>query len=179
MHCTVGDFVHDVVQNSVEAGSNLIEVEIDEAQDGVHALIADDGCGMSPEERARALDPLRNSGAKHPGRKVGLGLPFIQQAVEQADGSFSLKSEKGKGTEVRFFFPASNIDSPPAGDLVSLFVATLSMAGACEMKLRRTRARDGLSYEVKKSELVEAVGDLASASSLSLVRQFLASQEEG
>ncbi|GAB6277497.1 MAG: hypothetical protein SAMD01599839_20370 [Rectinema sp.] len=62
---------------------------------------------------------------------------------------------------------------------MSLFVATLSMAGACEMKLRRTRARDGLSYAVKKSELVEAVGDLASASSLSLVRQFLASQEEG
>jgi hypothetical protein len=179
MHCTVGDFVLDVVQNSVEAGSDLIEVEIDEAPDGTRAFIADDGCGMSPEEIARALDPLRNSGAKHPGRKVGLGLPFIKQAVELADGSFRLKSEKGKGTEVRFFFPASNIDSPPVGDLVSLFVALLGMAGPCEMKIRRTSARDGRSYEVKKSELVGAVGDLASASSLSLVRQFLASQEEG
>jgi len=39
--------------------------------------------------------------------------------------------------------------------------------------------RDEFSYEVKKSELIEAVGELASASSLSLVRQFLASQEEG
>jgi len=179
MHFTIGDFVLDVVQNSVEAGSHIIEVEIDEAQDGVHARIADDGCGMGSEERERALDPLRNSGAKHPGRKVGLGLPFIRQAVEQAEGSFSLKSEKGKGTEVRFFFPASNIDRPPVGDVVSLFVALLSMAGTREMKLRRTRARDGLSYEVKKSELVEAAGDLSSASSLSLVRQFLASQEEG
>jgi len=179
MHFTVGDFVLDVVQNSVEAGSRLIEVEIDEAREGVHALIADDGCGMNTEDIVRALDPLRNDGAKHPGRKVGLGLPFIKQAVEQADGSFSLRSEKGKGTEVRFFFPASNIDSPPVGDVVSLFVALLGMAGTCEMELRRTRARDGLSYEVKKSELVEAAGDLTSAASLSLVRQFLASQEEG
>jgi len=178
MHCTIGDFVLDVVENAVDAGSNLIEVDIDEAQDGVHVRISDDGCGMSSEERRRALDPLRNSGAKHPGRKVGLGLPFIQQAVEQAEGSFSLQSEKGRGTEVRFFFPASNIDSPPLGDVVSLFVALLGMAGSCELKLRRTRARDGLSYEVKKSELVEAIGDVSSASSLSLVRQFLASQEE-
>ncbi len=178
MHCTIGDFVLDVVENAVEAGATLIEAEIDEAQDGVHVRVADNGCGMSHEERRRALDPLGNSGAKHPGRKVGLGLPFIQQAVEQAAGSFSLQSEKGKGTEVRFSFPASSIDSPPLGDVVSLFVALLGMAGSCEVTLRRTRARDGLSYEVKKSELVEAVGDLASASSLSLVRQFLASQEE-
>lgn len=99
--------------------------------------------------------------------------------MEQAEGSFSLKLERGKGTEVPFFFPASNIDSPPVGDVVSLFVALFSMAGTREMKLRRMRARNGLSYEVKKSELVEAAGDLASASSLSLVRQFLASQEEG
>jgi len=71
-----------------------------------------------------------------------------------------------------------SIDSPPLGDIVSLFMSLLGMAGSSEMRIRRTRARDGLSYEVKKSELVEAVGDLASASSLSLVRQFLASQEE-
>ena len=52
------------------------------------------------------------------------------------------------------------------------------MVGASELILRRKRSSDGLSYEVKKSELVEAVGDLTSASSLSLVKQYLASQEE-
>jgi len=178
MHGTIGDFILDLVENSVEAGSSFIEVEIGEAEDGVHVRVADDGCGMNSEERERALDSLKNSGAKHPGRKVGLGLPFIQQAVEQAGGSFSLQSEKGRGTKVCFFFPALSIDSPPLGDIVSLFMSLLGMAGSSEMRIRRTRARDGLSYEVKKSELVEAVGDLASASSLSLVRQFLASQEE-
>lgn len=179
MHFTVGDFVLDLVQNSVEAGASLVEIEIDEAENGVHVAISDNGCGMSHEEAAKAMDPLKNSGAKHPGRKVGLGLPFIQQAVEQADGSFSLKTEKGKGTVVRFFFPSVNIDSPPVGDIVSLFMAVLDGANTCEMRLRRKRARDGLSYEVTKSELVEAVGDLTDASSLSLVRQYLASQEEG
>lgn len=106
MHGTIGDFILDLVENSVEAGSSFIEVEIGEAEDGVHVRVADDGCGMNSEERERALDSLKNSGAKHPGRKVGLGLPFIQQAVEQAGGSFSLQSEKGRGTKVCFFFPA-------------------------------------------------------------------------
>ncbi|HCX96541.1 Histidine kinase [uncultured spirochete] len=179
MHYAIADFVLDLVQNSVEAGAQSIEVDIDEAPDGLRVRIADDGCGMDEHEKARALDPFRSGGAKHPGRKVGLGLPFVQQAVTLAGGWFSLKSEKGKGTEVQFFFPGKSVDSPPLGDPVALFTALLSMAEKSELKIRRTRARDGLSYEVKKSELAEAVGELASASSLSLVRQFLASQEEG
>lgn len=179
MHYSVSDFVLDLVQNSVEAGARTIRLEFDEREDGVHVKIADDGCGMDEAAKARALDPFRSGGAKHPGRKVGLGLPFLKQAVTLAGGSFDLVSEKGKGTTVSFFFPAANVDSPPAGDVVSLFMTVLGMAGQAEMILSRRRARDGLSYEVRKSELVEAVGDLSSASSLSLVRQFLASQEEG
>lgn len=179
MHFTVGDFALDLAQNSAEAGAGFIEVDVDESLDGVRVRVADDGCGMDAGERARALDPLGNDGAKHPGRKVGLGLPFIRQAVELSGGSFSLESEKGVGTQVRFFFPSDNVDSPPLGDVGQLFTALLSLASDAEMTLRRTRARDGLNYEIKKSELAEAAGDLSSASSLSLVRRFLASQEEG
>lgn len=179
MHYTISDFVLDLVQNSVEAGAGSIEVDIDEAMDGVRVRIADNGCGMDEHEKAMAFDPFCSKGAKHPGRKVGLGLPFIEQAVKLAGGWFSLKSEKGKGTEEQFFFPQANVDSPPLGNLVLLFTALLSMAEKSELKIRRTRSRDGLSYEVNKSELVEAAGDLGTASSLSLVRQFFASQEEG
>ncbi len=179
MHYSVSDFVLDVVQNAVEAGARTIELEFDEREDGVRVRVMDDGCGMDEVTRERALDPFRSGGAKHPGRKAGLGLPFLHQAVALAGGSFDLVSEKGKGTTVSFFFPAAHVDSPPTGDVVSLFMTVLGMAGQSDMVLKRRRARDGLSYEVRKSELVEAVGDLSSASSLSLVRQFLASQEEG
>lgn len=168
----------DLIQNSVEASSSLIEVEIDDATNGVHVHIADNGCGMSPDEINKAFDPLKNSAAKHPGRKAGCGLPFIKQAVEQADGSFRIRSEKGKGTEVCFSFPKSSIGSPPLGNVPELFLNGLNMVGPRELILRRRRSSDGLSYEVKKSELVEAVGDLTSASSLLLVKQYLASQEE-
>ena len=178
MHFAIGDFVLDLIQNSVEAGSSLIEVDIDEAMNGVYVCIFDNGCGMSPDEIDRAFDPLKNSAVKHPGRKAGFGLPFIKQAVEQAYGSFKISSEKGKGTKVYFSFPKSSIDSPPLGDVSELFLNALNMVGASELILRRKRSSDGLSYEVKKSELVEAVGDLTSASSLSLVKQYLASQEE-
>ena len=179
MHFTVGDFVLDLAQNSAEAGARSIEVEVDEGAEGVRVRVADNGRGMGPEERSRALDPLANTGAKHPGRKVGLGLPFIRQAVELAGGAFNLRSERGAGTEVRFFFPSDSVDSPPLGDVGQLFTSLASLAGDAELTMRRSRSRDGLAYEMKKSELEEAAGDLSSASSLALVRQFLASQEEG
>jgi len=61
MHGTIGDFILDLVENSVEAGSSFIEVEIGEAEDGVHVRVADDGCGMNSEERERALDSLKTA----------------------------------------------------------------------------------------------------------------------
>ncbi|MCX7776162.1 MAG: sensor histidine kinase [Rectinemataceae bacterium] len=179
MHASAVDFVLDLVQNSVEAGASLIDVEIDESTEGVTLQVSDNGCGMDAAQLARALDPFRSGGAKHPSRKVGLGLPFLKQAAELAGGEFRIESVPGRGTMVRAMFPASSVDSPPLGDVTTLFVTLLGMVGECELVLHRKRASDGLSYTVRKSELAEAAGDLATASGLSLVRQFLASQEEG
>ena len=181
MHFSLCDFVLDVVQNSVEAGAKNIQLDFTEADGRISVRVADDGRGMSEEEASRALDPFYSNGTKHVGRKVGLGLPFLLQAVQAVDGEWSLESRKGVGTEVRFAFPADNVDTPPLGDVVGLFRSVLAFDGSYEMRIRRKRADGvdgaGTEYELCRSELEEAAGDLSEASSLILLGRFIESQE--
>jgi Signal transduction histidine kinase len=175
MHYGLGDYVLDIAQNAVEAGSREVDVELDESEAGFRVVVKDDGCGMSDEQRARALDPFYTDGTKHAKRKVGLGLPFLVEAVELAGGRWSLESEVGVGTKVEFFFPASSVDSPPTGDVASLILGLVCLPGGYEMLVRRSSPRD--SYEVRRSELAEAVGGLERPSGIALARDYLASLE--
>ena len=176
MHYGLGDYVLDITQNAVEAGSGEVVVDLDESEAGFRVAIRDNGCGMTAEQKARALDPFYTDGTKHAKRKVGLGLPFLVQAVELAGGNWSIESEKGAGTKVEFDFPAASVDSPPVGDLASLAFGLLCLPGNHEMIVRRSGPRG--SYELKRSELSEAVGGLERASSLALLKDYLASMEE-
>jgi len=176
MHYGLGDYVLDITQNAVESGAGEVTVDLDESESGFRVVVRDNGRGMTAEQRARALDPFYTDGTKHAKRKVGLGLPFLVQAVELAGGRWSIESEKGVGTKVEFDFPAASVDSPPTGDLASLEFGLLCLPGDYEMIVRRNGPRG--SYELKRSELAEAVGGLERASSLALLKDYLSSMEE-
>lgn len=181
MHYALGDYVLDIAQNAVEAGSAEVRVDFAETDDGTSVAIEDNGCGMSEEEIRRALDPFYSDGKKHASRRVGLGLPFLKQATEQANGKFSIVSERGKGTRVAFSFPRDNVDTPPLEELPGLFLSLLCLPGEHELVIRRTRERGGrtLRYELSRRALSEAAGGLERGDSLALLREYLASQEEG
>jgi hypothetical protein len=192
MHYAIVDFIADITQNALEAGSKHVSVRIDESESSFEVQVTDDGKGMDEGEVARALDPFYTDGLKHPGRKVGLGLPFLKQAIELSGGDFSLHSEKGCGTEVRFRFDEGNLDCPPIGDLPAALFSILCLPGDGDVTILRTRKAEGspramaeatargeLSYELRKSELAEALGSLEEASSLALLKQYVMSQEEG
>ncbi len=181
MHYALCDYVLDIVQNAVEAGARNVGIEFAESGESTSVSVSDDGRGMTAEERERALDPFYSDGTKHHRRKVGLGLPFLAQAAAQAGGSWSVESRKGEGTTVAFRFPKGNVDCPPTGDVPGLFLAALSLPGGHEMAIRRVRAAAGggsSAYELRRSELSEALGGLERASSLALLRDYLESQEE-
>ncbi len=178
MHYEVCDFALDIVQNSVEAGARTIVVEIATGCGRVGIRVEDDGCGMTEDELRRAVDPFFTDGKKHAGRKVGLGIPFLLQSLEQAGGSHELRSKKGEGTVFAFEFPADSIDTPPLGDVAGFFLSALSFDGGYELAARRLR--DGAeAYAFKRSELADAVGDLHDAASLASIREFLVSCELG
>jgi hypothetical protein len=186
LHFTLSDLVADIAQNAAEAGASRVELEIRETWSAApkagefRFTVRDNGKGMSPEERGRALDPFVSDGKKHPNRKVGLGIPFLIQTAEQSGGGWELRSEKGQGTTISAWFDLTNVDTPPQGDLPGMFRMVLLFEGPKEISIRRIRqgGAGDLDYGCSKTELAEALGDLEDTGSLVLLGQYLRSLEE-
>jgi hypothetical protein len=178
LHFTVSDFLLDLVQNSVEAGAGHIAVKVFKDDSTLELVVDDNGKGMDERTLARVRDPFFTDGVKHAKRKVGLGIPFLVQALEQVNGNFELESEPGKGTHLRCSFPLDHVDTPQLGDLPGFFLLALGFDGDYEMVIQRHDRQRGLEYQVSRSELVEALGGLHDAASMVLLRRFLESQEE-
>jgi hypothetical protein len=180
MHFTLTDLVTDITQNSVEAGADLVELDISESDKEFRFLLKDNGKGMTEEELKRAVDPFVTDGIKHPNRKVGLGLPFLIQTAEQSAGGWDIKSEKGKGTTVTAWFDSNNVDIPPTGDIPGMFRTILMFDTKAEIVIRRRKSKDGKEdeYEIRKSELIEALGGLEDTGSLVLLGEYLQSMED-
>ena len=180
MHFSLSDCILDLVQNSIEAEALQIGLKLNQSAEIFTVHIEDNGCGMTGEELKMATDPFYTNGKKHIYRKVGLGLPFLIQTVSMTDGSFDIDSEKGKGTLVDIEFNLTNIDTPPVGDIVSLLYQVMCFDGSYSLNVQRSYADDkgSDSYRINRNELQEILGDLNSVSSLSLLRDFIASQEE-
>ena len=64
--------------------------------------VVDNGEGMSPETRERALTPFFTTRE----RGTGLGLPMVRRIAEQHGGSVEIASARGEGTTVTMVFPA-------------------------------------------------------------------------
>ena len=189
MHFTLADLITDITQNGAEAGAALIELDVHETLDSsgkgeFRFTVKDNGKGMSAEELKLAQDPFVTDGIKHPRRKVGLGLPFLIQAAGQSGGGWKMESEKSpaqaSGTTISAWFDLGNVDTPPAGDIPGMFRTVLLFAGPSEMVIRRLkRAPHGrIDYEVRKTELADALGGLEDAQSLVLLDNYLRSLEE-
>jgi hypothetical protein len=174
----------DLVQNAVEADSSEIVVEIYETVTELTVTIRDNGKGMSAELLERVKDPFYTDGIKHPGRKIGLGIPFLIQTVTETGGSWDISSREHQGTTVRAQFNLQNIDTPPIGDVPGMFRQILTLPGNYEMLIFRKKTGSTpdavllLDYRVARSELADILGDLETAGSMALLGQYLQSQEE-
>ena len=187
MHFSLTDLITDITQNGAESGADLVELQISEKLNSsgnreLHFTVNDNGKGMTSEQLKRAQDPFVTDGIKHPHRKVGLGLPFLIQTAESSGGGWEMESEKGVGTKVSAWFDLSNVDTPPVGSIPEMFRTVLLFTGPEEMVLKRVREaevpEECIEYEVRKTELAEALGGLEDTQSLILMNQYLRSLEE-
>jgi two-component system cell cycle sensor histidine kinase/response regulator CckA len=82
--------------------------------DGDYAVLSarDTGEGMSPDVIDHVFEPFFTT--KQPGSNTGLGLASVHEIVKQAGGAIEVKSELGKGTQLRIFLPRA---PAPAGAL--------------------------------------------------------------
>lgn len=147
---TLSDHILDIVQNSVRANANLIEiiVEEDKINDLCVLRICDNGCGMSSEILEQATNPFFTTRKT---RKVGLGLSLLKQNAEMANGKFSIQSELNKGTEVEATFQYSNVDRPELGDVWNTFYLTMLSNKNVELMYRH-KTNNG-SFKISSNEI--------------------------
>ena len=108
--------VLDVAENSVRANASLIRIGVEEdaAADRLTITIQDNGKGMTREQVETVIDPFYTTRTT---RKVGLGVPFFKMAALMTGGDFSIRSQVGKGTEVKAVFGLTHIDRMPLGNM--------------------------------------------------------------
>lgn len=145
----------DVAENSTSAGADLVEiyVEADTKADTLTVIIKDDGCGMDAEQLEKVTDPFYTTRKT---RKVGLGVPFLKQAAEDAGGEFRIESEVGKGTTVTAVFGLSNVDRMPLGDISTTIQNLIIYHTDTDFYYRYSY--DGASFELDTRQMKEMLG---------------------
>jgi signal transduction histidine kinase/CheY-like chemotaxis protein len=77
----------------------------------VTIMVADDGCGMTPDVADRVFEPFFTT--KDVGKGTGLGLSQIFALVQQLQGEVGIVSAPGEGTAVTLYLPRT-VDVVPA-----------------------------------------------------------------
>ncbi len=110
--------IMDLIENGLNAGATLVELTVEEDR-SAHRLavhIRDNGRGIPETLVNEVLNPFFTTRTT---RRVGMGLSLFREASRRCEGSFDLKSEEGKGTEVSATFRLGHIDLAPLGDMGS------------------------------------------------------------
>ena len=152
--------VLDIAENSARARASLVQITIaiDTEADLMTLVIEDDGCGMTPEQVERVMDPFFTTRTT---RKVGLGVPFLKEAAEAAEGSLTIESEVGKGTRDTATFRWSSIDRMPLGD-ISATIQQLIVYHP-DTDFLYTYSYNGASFSLDTREMREILGGVSLA----------------
>ena len=168
--------VMDVVQNSITARANLIEISVisKSAEHDLSITIKDNGHGMTAEQVEKVIDPFYSTRTT---RKIGLGVPFFKMSSEQTGGSFSIFSQKGIGTDVTARYKTNHIDMTPTGDMNETIL--LLVVGNPGLDFVYTKAVDSNSFTLDTRELKEILGDvsLSSPDVTIWIKEYLDEQE--
>ncbi len=170
----------DIAQNSIKAGAQNLEIELDQVGTVLTITITDDGHGMSPEFAAAAADPFTTTRTT---RKVGMGLPLFKMAAEQTGGSFSLESKQQNetggehGTRVSATFHTDHVDCEPLGDIASTI--TTLIQGNPELSLTYVFQTEAGQKRLSTDEMRQMLGDvpLNSPEVLAWAREYIEDPE--
>lgn len=83
----------------------VVRVTSQAGPEGISVRIADDGVGMTPEQRERAFEPFFTT--RPVGKGAGLGLSTARNIVLAHSGRIAIDSEPGRGTTLNLSFPTA------------------------------------------------------------------------
>jgi PAS domain S-box-containing protein len=103
----VFDNACQAMTGEVDAGTveteHTLTVRTNQANGRIEMIFEDTGPGIPPELSTKIFEPMFST--KNFG--VGLGLPVVNQIMEQHDGGIEIESEDGRGTKVCLWLPGS------------------------------------------------------------------------
>lgn len=170
---TLSDHVHDIAENSINAGAKNVRLLIKETDDTFYFSIEDDAGGIRPDILEKIFDPFVTTRKKEI-RKVGLGLPFLKQSAEATGGYVKVSSEYGKGTKTEALFYKSHIDCQPVGNLVDTFLVLL-LNQDINWDIQRCYNQD--CYEISSKTVKEYFGIMDTPEKIKTLSELLAELE--
>ena len=133
----------DIAENSLAAGAARIKlsVMIDRAADRLTTAVEDNGRGMDADTLYRCTDPFMTT---RTARRVGLGIALFKLSAEQSGGSFTIRSEQGRGTRAEAAYIISGIDRAPLGSIADTMAALIAANPETDFTLEY--AADGKAF---------------------------------
>ncbi len=147
----------DIAMNSVRAQAREIKITVHEKvkENQFQFIIQDNGPGIPDEIYKTIKDPFTTSRTM---RKVGLGIPLLNDTCTFCDGSLEIKTESGVGTIVDAKMVYNHIDRPPLGDIISTIVGLITSNEKTNIRYEHTYNDQIFEFETK--ELQEILGDV-------------------
>jgi signal transduction histidine kinase len=167
----------DIVENSVAASADKIEIRIseDKKKDLLSVEVIDNGVGMDRKTVEKALDPFYTSKTV---RRFGLGLPLLSEAAKAANGHLSIQSKKGEGTRIKADFQSSHVDRKPLGDMAQTII-TLVM-GSPEVDLIYVHKKNSHTFSLDTRKIrAQLMGTpINSPAGIRMIKEVLKSIEK-
>lgn len=144
----------DIVQNSIKANAQLVEILIDESNEKDEFIITinDDGHGMDEKTLTEVSDPFFTTRTT---RKVGMGTSLFKMAAELCEGTFTITSKVDVGTSVKATFKRSHVDRAPLGAIEETI--TILMLNASEIDIYYKHTVDDKEYVFDTREVKEVL----------------------
>ncbi len=150
--------VLDIASNCVRAKSKNVLIRLEEniKENKLIFYIEDDGCGIEKDFLADIKNPFTTSRTL---RKVGLGIPLLNDNCVLTGGSLDIESKVGVGTKLRAVMGYDNIDRPPLGDMAMTISSIISSNEDIDIKYEYIYNDE--SFSVSTSELKAILGDVS------------------
>jgi two-component system phosphate regulon sensor histidine kinase PhoR len=104
--------VYNLFDNALKYSGEkpVINVMVDDKEEGVEMIFADKGIGIPVDYRGRVFEKFFRvpHGDTHNVKGYGLGLSYVSQIVQQHKGKINIESEEGKGSRFVIYIPRSN-----------------------------------------------------------------------
>jgi hypothetical protein len=147
----------DIAQNSVRAKGKNIIIEVKELIDIniFEFSIKDDGSGIPKEIFDTIKDPFTTSRTM---RKVGLGIPLLNDTCSICNGELILDTKKDIGTSIKATMEYNSIDRPPLGDIVGTIAGLITSNENINIKYIHTY-NEG-KFDISTNEIKEVLGEV-------------------